>query len=102
MSRLKPLRDGNMGIRTLPWPACSPDLNPIEHVGDILGRRMQHRACENLNQFFGALREEWDSIPQEDWQVGAVIEKCGSTQGIDDAKQVVLFRKQRDSTHKEN
>ncbi len=66
--------------------ARSPDLNPIEHVWDILGRRMQHRACENLNQLFEALREEWDSIPQEDLdqlissmprRVGAVIEKRG-------------------------
>ena len=28
-------------IETLPWPARSPDLNPLEHIGDILGRQIQ-------------------------------------------------------------
>ena len=26
---------------TLPWPARSPDLNPLEHIWDILGRQIQ-------------------------------------------------------------
>ena len=28
-------------IRTLPWPAMSPDLSPIEHVWDILGKHVR-------------------------------------------------------------
>jgi hypothetical protein len=76
----------DLNIPVLTWPARSPDLNPIEHVWDILGRRMQQRVCGNLNQLFNALREEWDAIPQEDLdhliasmprRVGMVIEKHG-------------------------
>ncbi|GFV35168.1 transposable element Tcb2 transposase [Trichonephila clavipes] len=28
------------GIVRIEWPACSPDMNPIEHVWDALGRRV--------------------------------------------------------------
>jgi len=29
------------GIRTVAWPACSPNINPIEHVWDMLGRQLR-------------------------------------------------------------
>jgi len=29
------------GIRTMAWPAGSPDINPIEHVWDMLCRRLR-------------------------------------------------------------
>lgn len=51
-------------VRRLPWPSKSPDLNPIEHVWDFLGRKVMKRGPENLDQLSIFLREEWALIPQ--------------------------------------
>ncbi|GFU70002.1 transposable element Tcb2 transposase [Trichonephila clavipes] len=49
------------------WPAYSPDLNPIEHVWDALGRRIAGRLHhpENTTQLKQMLIEEWALLPQE-------------------------------------
>ncbi|GFV32099.1 transposable element Tcb2 transposase [Trichonephila clavipes] len=31
------------GIVLMEWPACPPEMNPIEHVWDALGRRVAGR-----------------------------------------------------------
>ncbi|GFT89983.1 transposable element Tcb2 transposase [Trichonephila clavipes] len=48
------------------WPACSPDMNPIEHVWYALGRRVagRQRPPQTLQELERALLEEWDRIPQ--------------------------------------
>ncbi|GFV93134.1 transposable element Tcb1 transposase [Trichonephila clavipes] len=48
-------------------PAYSPDLNPIEHVWDALGRRIAARLHhpENTKQLKQMLIEEWVLLPQE-------------------------------------
>lgn len=77
-----------VGIRTIQWPARSPDLNPIENVWDILGRRIrkQNPRPSSLAQLASALKTEWESIPQSHIQhlilsmtrrVRAVIEAKG-------------------------
>ncbi|GFX53799.1 transposable element Tcb1 transposase [Trichonephila clavipes] len=54
------------GIVRMEWPACSPDMNPIEHVCDALGRRVA--GCQpppqTLQELERALLEEWDRKPQ--------------------------------------
>ncbi|GFU65962.1 transposable element Tcb1 transposase [Trichonephila clavipes] len=49
------------------WPAYSPDLNPIEHVWDMLGRRIAaHQpplTCPS--ELRRALFDEWCNIPQD-------------------------------------
>ncbi|GFS68146.1 tigger transposable element-derived protein 1 [Trichonephila clavipes] len=55
------------GIQRLVWPACSPDLNPIENVWDALGRQVADRNYPptNKNTLIRALTEEWDKLPQQ-------------------------------------
>jgi len=51
-------------IATLEWPSRYPDLSPIEHVWDILGRRIYaQNDVNNVRQLEAALLEEWANIP---------------------------------------
>ncbi|GFU67716.1 transposable element Tcb2 transposase [Trichonephila clavipes] len=52
------------GIVRMELLACSPDMNPIEHVWDALGRRVAGRQPppQTLQELERALLEEWDRI----------------------------------------
>lgn len=54
-------------IRTLEWPARSPDLNCIEHLWDALKRRVRGRnsRISTLAELEAAVLEEWEAIPQD-------------------------------------
>ncbi|UYV84064.1 hypothetical protein LAZ67_X001034 [Cordylochernes scorpioides] len=53
-------------VQMLPWPPYSPDLSPIEHVWDIIERRLhalpQSRSEDELWQM---VEREWRAIPQD-------------------------------------
>ncbi|GFV99885.1 transposable element Tcb1 transposase [Trichonephila clavipes] len=54
-------------ITRMDWPAYSPDLNPIEHVWDMLGRQIAaHQPPPTcLPELRRALLDEWCNIPQD-------------------------------------
>ena len=47
-----------MDVQRLDWPSRSPDLNPIEHVWDMLGRQIRNRQPETIPDLRIALTEE--------------------------------------------
>lgn len=76
------------GIKTLKWPAQSPDLNPIEHLWAHLKRKLgEYRESPGgVHDLWHRLKEEWVKIPKEVCQsliesmprrIGAVIKAKG-------------------------
>ena len=54
-------------VHVLPWPAVSPDLNPIENMWDFLSMRIRRRVNppQTAQQLRAALVEEWAASPQD-------------------------------------
>ena len=52
------------GIQTMDWPSRSPDLNPIEHACNELGRRLNNRVHRptTIAQLGQALIQEWNGL----------------------------------------
>ncbi|GFW87692.1 transposable element Tcb2 transposase [Trichonephila clavipes] len=48
---------------TLPWPARSPNLSPVEHVWDQLKRQMP--SCHSVHDLELAVQDLWAHMPQD-------------------------------------
>lgn len=55
------------GVRVLPWPSRSPDLNPIEHVWDAISRNINSRPhpAETIEQLRAWIQYEWHNLSQD-------------------------------------
>ncbi|KFM63364.1 Transposable element Tc1 transposase, partial [Stegodyphus mimosarum] len=54
------------GIQMLPWPPYSPNLSPIEHMWDGIGRRLQTLPLpRSEDELWQMVEREWRAIPQD-------------------------------------
>ncbi|GFV30836.1 transposable element Tc1 transposase [Trichonephila clavipes] len=76
-------------IERMDWPARSPDLNPLEHVWDFLGRRLAARTLPpvTIQELRLALQDGWAAVPQH--LIGTLIlsmdrrcETCLTVRGV--------------------
>ncbi|GFV00230.1 transposable element Tc1 transposase [Trichonephila clavipes] len=54
--------DDILRLHTLPWPARSPDLTPVEHVWYQLKRQMP--SCHSVHDLELAVQDLWSHLPQ--------------------------------------
>ena len=57
-------------VEVMPWPANSPDMNPIKHVWDQVGVYIRDMAnpSTNLIELRQAVQQAWDSVILESVQ----------------------------------
>ncbi|UYV69217.1 K02A2.6-like, partial [Cordylochernes scorpioides] len=90
-------------IRRMDWPARSPDLNPIEHVWDALGRRIgaRHPSPRTLVELRTALLEEWGLLPLDLLQslVNSMRARCETLIAVREATVKFLLEELQAQSH---
>ena len=52
----------NNGIKVLKWPPRSPDLNPIEHIWNMIDSKLYEISPKNLSELEAAIQKLWNEL----------------------------------------
>ncbi|GFU65294.1 transposable element Tcb2 transposase [Trichonephila clavipes] len=65
-------------FQTLPWPARTPDLSPVEHVWDQLKRQMP--SCHSVHDLELAVQDLWAHLPQDNtrWLINSMPDRVAA------------------------
>jgi hypothetical protein len=65
---LNKFKELNIYDYLFPWPAVSPDMNPIEHIWQLMKGRIHRRVPRPVKRptLIIAIQEEWDRITPEE------------------------------------
>ncbi len=52
-------------ITLLPWPANSPDMNPIENVWGFIKKKLDGQTFNSKDECFAAIEKHWFNFYEE-------------------------------------
>ncbi|GFX14953.1 transposable element Tc3 transposase [Trichonephila clavipes] len=69
-------------IQRMSWPANSPDLNPIEHVWDMLGRQIAaiSHPPSSITELKRGLQEAWNRLSPQliHYHIASMVNRCAA------------------------
>ena len=68
----------NQDVQVLPWPALSPDLNPIENLWSTLKRQLKNQPARSADDLWTRCKFMWERIDRSECRnlIGDMAKRC--------------------------